>query len=310
MLFRSEEPVEDTDNAKIVASGGSSDSSSAPGEEEPTETKHTRRHVRHTRALKKPSETKSAGPLDSMNKVKNSAKRALGTATALGKRTRSVAEDGTEPSKPERPRKKRLTEAEKLQKEIDDKERDAERKVLRVRGMSIKELRALPPMPRGYVYNIPEDELEEARRRLAEADRLDALKGKAAKPESQPSPKPETHNKRVEQRVSFPEPAEKKYLEQGLYAGQKRGYDPKLKPAQNLKRLAKQEDRVIGQENSVLPPPMFRGNDLINNGRDFKLPFDIYSPLPAKEPKPDQYRKIPKSKSSNASTCTIPVQSY
>jgi histone-lysine N-methyltransferase ASH1L len=40
---------------------------------------------------------------------------------------------------------------------------------------------------------------------------------------------------------------------------------------------------------------MFAGERLLQTGRDFQLPFDIYSPLPPGQPKPNEWRKTNKS---------------
>jgi histone-lysine N-methyltransferase ASH1L len=40
---------------------------------------------------------------------------------------------------------------------------------------------------------------------------------------------------------------------------------------------------------------MFAGERLLKMGRDFELPFDIYSPLPPGQPKPNEWRKTNKS---------------
>jgi hypothetical protein len=45
--------------------------------------------------------------------------------------------------------------------------------------------------------------------------------------------------------------------------------------------------------------PMFAGERLLKMGRDFELPFDIYSPLPPGQPKPNEWRKTNKSTSSH-----------
>jgi len=49
------------------------------------------------------------------------------------------------------------------------------------------------------------------------------------------------------------------------------------------------------KENKVLPLPMYAGERLLKTGRDFQLPFDVFSPLPAGQPKPDEWRKVNKN---------------
>ncbi|RMZ78306.1 hypothetical protein DV737_g3916, partial [Chaetothyriales sp. CBS 132003] len=73
---------------------------------------------------------------------------------------------------------------------------------------------------------------------------------------------------------------DKKWLASGLYAGQS---------STSTKSPLTASPRV--RENTVLPLPMFAGERLLQTGRDFKLPFDVFSPLPPGQPKPDEWRK-------------------
>jgi histone-lysine N-methyltransferase ASH1L len=111
--------------------------------------------------------------------------------------------------------------------------------------------------------------------------------GKLVKPE------PANKRKKVEQAVEKqkPEeaqPAEKKpkkkqekvWLAKGLYAGQ----DFK-NPAQSSSK-----------PNRILPLPIFHGESILHIGRLFQLPFDVCSPLPPGQPKPDEWRKTSSSK--------------
>ncbi|CZR64144.1 related to histone-lysine N-methyltransferase [Phialocephala subalpina] len=83
---------------------------------------------------------------------------------------------------------------------------------------------------------------------------------------------------------------EKVWLKKGLYAGQK---------AQNFDwyqndTASKQKDMeniAPYQPNGFMPLPMWHGQRLLEAGRDFKLPFDVCSPLPPGQPKPDEWRK-------------------
>lgn len=89
---------------------------------------------------------------------------------------------------------------------------------------------------------------------------------------------------------------EKVWLSKGLYAGQ---------DASDLdwwsKNPRKGKDRLPDiatyKPNSILPMPMWHGQRLLDVGRDFKLPFDVCSPLPPGQPKPDEWRKTSSSKS-------------
>ncbi|KAL8794777.1 MAG: hypothetical protein Q9195_002731 [Heterodermia aff. obscurata] len=103
----------------------------------------------------------------------------------------------------------------------------------------------------------------------------------------------------VEAKASQPSSAElkrprrptKRWLSQGLYVGQERDFDPKLNEAKNQsKRKRQSKDR----QRSFLPLPMFAGERTLENGRHFRLPFDVYSPLPPGQPKPDEWRKTHK----------------
>ncbi|EEQ90812.2 histone-lysine N-methyltransferase ASH1L [Blastomyces dermatitidis ER-3] len=83
----------------------------------------------------------------------------------------------------------------------------------------------------------------------------------------------------------------KKWLSHGLYAGQDRYFDPRLTEEKNRIKFAKKNAE---ERKKVFPLPMFAGERLIEDGRDFKLPFDIFSPLPPGQPKPDEWRKTNK----------------
>lgn len=86
----------------------------------------------------------------------------------------------------------------------------------------------------------------------------------------------------------------KRWLGSGLYAGQARAFNPCLTESKNKKKLSSKPEEPQ-KENTVFPLPMFAGERLIKQGRDFKLPFDIFSPLPAGQPKPDEWKKTNKN---------------
>jgi len=89
-------------------------------------------------------------------------------------------------------------------------------------------------------------------------------------------------------RSHFEKRPAKPWLHCGLYIGQDRHFDSKLNEARNRKKRA----TIDGTKpRSLLPLPMFAGAQLLDRGRDFKLPYDIYSPLPPGQPKPDEWRK-------------------
>ena len=87
----------------------------------------------------------------------------------------------------------------------------------------------------------------------------------------------------------------KRWLTQGLYVGQDPDFDPRLTTAKNkLKKHTMKTDRA--KRRSILPPPMFAGQRILETGRNFQLPYDVFSPLPPGQPKPDEWKKTHKSK--------------
>lgn len=89
----------------------------------------------------------------------------------------------------------------------------------------------------------------------------------------------------------------KKYLASGLYAGQPRTFAANLTGKANRRKSAAAVTTITEPpvENSVLPLPMFACERLWNVGTDFRLPFDVFSPLPGGQPKPDEWRKLNKN---------------
>ncbi|KAI9769405.1 MAG: hypothetical protein M1840_004107 [Geoglossum simile] len=87
-----------------------------------------------------------------------------------------------------------------------------------------------------------------------------------------------------------PRPRGKLWLSSGLYVGQDPEFKPHLTERKN-KALAASR-RKSGERRPFLPLPMFAGKRLLENDRNFKLPFDIFSPLPARQPKPAEWRKV------------------
>ncbi|KAF8470213.1 hypothetical protein BDZ91DRAFT_40992 [Kalaharituber pfeilii] len=66
---------------------------------------------------------------------------------------------------------------------------------------------------------------------------------------------------------------------QGLFVGQEEDFDPRRRTKRG--RLSGAGD-APKKRKSILPLPMFHGLALMDNRRDFKLPFDIFSPSPYK----------------------------
>lgn len=99
-----------------------------------------------------------------------------------------------------------------------------------------------------------------------------------------------------EDEKTYLKPKTKVWLRQGLYVGQHRDFDARLSESQNRARKRTKKMR----ENTALPLPMFACERLLNEDpkhvyRDFKLPFDVYNPLPRKV-KVDGWVKLNKSK--------------
>lgn len=89
-------------------------------------------------------------------------------------------------------------------------------------------------------------------------------------------------------------PKRKHFLEQGLYVGQMPDFDPRLSEAKN-KRKAGSLETTFMKQNKVLPVPMFGGKRVLDHGKGFRLPFNVFSPLPPGQPKPEEWRKTQKS---------------
>ena len=89
-------------------------------------------------------------------------------------------------------------------------------------------------------------------------------------------------------------PRLKSWLSHGLYVGQERDFDARYTETKNkLKRASRSLPRY--SRRLILPLPMFAGQRTLDLGRDFELPFDIFSPLPAGQRKPEEWRKTQKS---------------
>ena len=85
----------------------------------------------------------------------------------------------------------------------------------------------------------------------------------------------------------------KQWLSHGLFLGQDFSEDkPKSKNSSATTEPVK-------KVNSILPRPMFAKGKLLEDPHaflDFKLPFDVFSPLPPGQPKPDDWKKLTRSK--------------
>ena len=88
---------------------------------------------------------------------------------------------------------------------------------------------------------------------------------------------------------------QKVWLNKGLYAGQEAAkFDWFASYTEQEKAIM--ETARLYKENKYLPMPMWHGQRLLHVGRDFKLPFDMCSPLPPGQPKPDEWKKTLSSK--------------
>ena len=107
---------------------------------------------------------------------------------------------------------------------------------------------------------------------------------------------------------------EKVWLSKGLYAGQEHRNFDWFKNSYVLSR-SEADEVAPYQPNNFMPLPMWHGQRLLHIGRHFKLPFDVCSPLPPGQPKPDEWRKTSSSKYSVCvityvvSNCTLKIDS-
>lgn len=93
----------------------------------------------------------------------------------------------------------------------------------------------------------------------------------------------------------------KPWVAQGLYVGQHRSDDARLTETRNKEKKTLNKRSEAG-ERAIMPLPMWLGDKIIETGRDFKLPFDVFSPLPPGQPKPDEWKKTQKSTSVQSLT--------
>lgn len=103
-------------------------------------------------------------------------------------------------------------------------------------------------------------------------------------------------NQRIEDSIIRGKPVPvrkaKRWLNSGLYTGQTRDFDGRLSETKNKR---KHDAAPPTKENKTLPLPMFAGERIMKYGRDFKLPYDVFSPLPPGQPRPDEWRKTNKN---------------
>lgn len=159
----------------------------------------------------------------------------------------------------------------KRQRELGDNKRDVSRR------SSLRPRHLAPPKE-----ETPASEPsapQPKKRRVSESD-LSKLQ------EKEPSPPEE------ESKPAVPQYRPKRWLSHGLYTGQ----EPSDSPPKQRRSKNSAKTGTGPSNRRILPMPMFAGSRLVNNGRDYQLPFDIFSPLPSGQPKPDEWRKTNKSK--------------
>lgn len=162
--------------------------------------------------------------------------------------------------------------------------RDAMEKAVIQRRASLRPRHSLPAKDAlGSTFELPDPK----KRRVSDGD----LQAKKKELEEEASKAEETEKPIV------PQFKQKRWLDQGMYTGQERDYNPRLNEANNKIRAARRRTAPEPQR-KLLPLPMFAGERLLKLGRDFKLPFDIFSPLPPGQPKPDEWKKTNRSRFS------------
>ncbi|KAL1900794.1 hypothetical protein Cpir12675_000808 [Ceratocystis pirilliformis] len=93
----------------------------------------------------------------------------------------------------------------------------------------------------------------------------------------------------------------KHYMEHGLYAGQRFTVNDIMRSltAEERREVARHDEFVpksSDRDNKLLPSPIFNGLRLLLKGRDFKLPYDVFNPLPPGQSKPGDWRKMAKNR--------------
>ncbi|KAL5627466.1 hypothetical protein BROUX41_003619 [Berkeleyomyces rouxiae] len=93
----------------------------------------------------------------------------------------------------------------------------------------------------------------------------------------------------------------KRYMEHGLYAGQRFSVNDITRSlsAEERREVSRHKElapKSSDKDNRVLPSPIFNGLRLLLKGRDFKLPYDVFNPLPPGQSKPGDWRKMAKNR--------------
>ncbi|TVY62754.1 Histone-lysine N-methyltransferase ash1 [Lachnellula suecica] len=82
---------------------------------------------------------------------------------------------------------------------------------------------------------------------------------------------------------------EKTWLQKGLYAGQESKTN--LDWFHDYSGEKAKDSLPQYKPTGLMPLPMWHGQRLLHTGRDFKLPFDVCSPLPPGQAKPENWKK-------------------
>ncbi|KAJ5766495.1 uncharacterized protein N7511_004111 [Penicillium nucicola] len=149
----------------------------------------------------------------------------------------------------------------------------------RTRSTADKELgRRASLRPRILAPTKEENEHATKKRRVSESDLSKLKTQESPAPEESPEP-------------SSPRPKRKLWLSHGLYTGQ----EPSDSPPKQRRSKNSKKTGTGPMHRTILPMPMFKGARLLKNGRDYQLPYDVFSPLPLGQPKPDEWRKTNKN---------------
>lgn len=257
------------------------DLSSAPSSNEATELAADRR-----RSLRERPQKVSVAE-EQQHTEKEKKKKETGPTTESPNKTPAKSEETNQPSR----RSSRLsliakttTSVEKVNSVLGKRSRDAmEKRLALSRRASLRPRHSLPAKPEAT--NAAPQTPDAKKRRVSDGALLAKPTGKDNSTTTTEEPaKP----------VPVPRFRPKRWLSSGLYTGQDRNMDPRLNEAKNKIKSAKRNAPVEPQRR-FLPLPMFAGERLLKHGRDFKLPYHIFSPLPPGQPKPDEWRKVNKS---------------
>ncbi|KAJ5819815.1 Histone-lysine N-methyltransferase (Ash1) [Penicillium riverlandense] len=145
-------------------------------------------------------------------------------------------------------------------------------------GKDLGRRASLRPRNAAPLKEEPAPEPSVKKRRVSESD-LSKLQSKDAPPSEEPAA------------PTVPRYKPKRWLSHGLYTGQ----EPSDSPPKQRRSKNSKKTGTGPMQRKVLPMPMFAGSRLLKTGRDFQLPFDVFSPLPPGQPKPDEWRKTNKN---------------